>query len=216
MLGLFVDIEATGLDFRYHDAIDIAILCVDLQSLEELESYQSLIAISEPAWERRDSRSMEVNGYSWSDLVQGKSRHQIALEIISLFGRHDVARSKAAFFCQNPAFDRAFFGTLVDLETQEQFHWPYHWLDLASMYWALQTLSWRHQGSCQPESFSLSKDDIARSYGVEPETYPHRALQGARHLLRCYRALVETEGDGAARVKVKEVSRGSFGRSGRS
>jgi len=51
---------------------------------------------------------------------------------VGMFGE-----KKAIFICQNPHLTGYFFSQLIDSDTQELLSWPYHWLDLASMYWAL-------------------------------------------------------------------------------
>lgn len=189
MLGLFLDIESTGLDPRKHETIDIGIAVVDLSRNSLLESYQSVIAITPEQWERRDPRSIAINGFTWEMVQGGKNRNLVAAEIIALFGRHEVARGNAFFICQNPTFDRAFFSNIIEIYTQEQFGWPYHWLDLASMYWAERMRQWRRQGQPIPETFSVSKDDIAAYYQLPPEAKPHRAYKGVEHLLLCYQTM---------------------------
>ena len=54
---------------------------------------------------------------------------------MACFARNKIKRGEAVFICQNPYFDRAFFAQLIDPDTQEKNLWPYHWLDLASMFW---------------------------------------------------------------------------------
>ena len=40
-----------------------------------------------------------------------------------------------------------------------------------------------------PEKVSVSKNDIAKAYNLQPEASPHRAMQGVNHLILCYQAI---------------------------
>lgn len=186
MLAIFLDIEATGLDFVRHRAIDIALKVIDLSSGEVKGAYQSVVKQPEEVWERRDPVSMEFNGYGWETVVQGKTPSEVKEDIIALFGKLGIAKGNAFYICQNPAFDRGFFSHIIDLPTQEKLGWPYHWLDLASMYWALAVRS----GNPLPENMTLSKNEIANAYHLPPETTPHKAMNGVDHLILCYKAVV--------------------------
>ena len=95
-----------------------------------------------------------------------------------------VVKDKAFFVCQNPSFDRPFFLQLISQERMKELNMPYHWLDLASMFWIKFFGSFT---SCSPEEvYSLSKDSIAKYFGLDPEVRPHRALNGVNHLIECY------------------------------
>ncbi len=78
-------------------------------------------------------------------------------------------------------FDRAFFIQLVHVELQRAMHWPYHWLDLASMYFALYP-------DIKKEA-DLSKNQIAKALNLPVEREPHRAMNGVNHLMECFGAL---------------------------
>lgn len=64
---------------------------------------------------------------------------------------------------------------------------PYHWLDLASMYWMVI----HEEGSIKDAEISVSKDSIARRLNLPVEEKPHRAINGVQHLIECYRALIQ-------------------------
>src|SRR5262249_43527499 len=115
---------------------------------------------------------------------------QVGQQIIHLFSQLKIERGRAVFICQNPAFDRGFFTQLVDIYTQDRLHWPYHWLDLASMYWASIEQKCLQQQAPFPERINLSKNEIARAYNLPPEVEPHRALNGVHHLIACYQAVL--------------------------
>lgn len=190
MQAIFLDLETTGLDVCKHSAIDIALAVIDLRRKEVLATYQSVIKIDAQAWQKRDLTSMQINGYTWEQLEEGRPVSQVSSEIIALFAQLGIGRGKAVFICQNPAFDRSFFGHIVDVCLQEKLGWPYHWLDLASMAWALMSQQLAQRSEPWPEIVNLSKNALANQYHLPPEPTPHRALQGVQHLITCYRAVI--------------------------
>lgn len=190
MLAIFLDIETTGLDPYRHTAIDVALKVIDLTLEKEVAKYQSLVKISSDEWGKRDPVSIEINGYRFEELLEGKSIQIIQDEIVALFTSLKVARGKAVFICQNPAFDRAFFAQIVDVYTQERLNWPYHWLDFASMYWALLTKELKNEKKEFPRELNLSKNEIAKKFSLKPESTPHKAINGVDHLMACYQALL--------------------------
>jgi len=187
MRGIYIDIETSGLDPFVHYPLEIGCVIVDLLSGEELGSYESLLQISPQAWEQRDPESTRINGLSFQQLASGKTSQTVAHELTSLLLSCEISQKNAFFICQNPSFDRPFFCKILSPYQQDQRKWPYHWLDLASMYWALQLV---HKQITQPFSLNLSKDTIAEHLSLPPEAKPHRAINGVRHLLACYEKLV--------------------------
>jgi DNA polymerase-3 subunit epsilon/oligoribonuclease len=190
MLAIFLDIEATGLDANRHHAIDLAFKLIDVSSGQEKGSYQSLVRISSEEWSLRDPASIEINGYTWEEIAQGKERAVIREEVIALFKGWGIVRGKAVFICQNPSFDRGFFAQIVDVYTQEKLNWPYHWLDFASMYWALFVQKAVIEESRLPDEINLSKNTIASLHQLPQENYPHRGMNGVDHLIQCYQKVV--------------------------
>jgi oligoribonuclease len=190
MLGIFLDQETTGLDSYRHGLLEVAFKIISLRTGEVKASFQSVVRQSEEAWERRDLESIAVNGFSWEEVVQGASAGEIRKQIISIFESIPIRKGKAVFICQNPSFDRAFFSHLIDVYSQEKLNWPYHWLDFASMYWALQVKQARETEKELPDQISLSKDTIAQNFLLPKEDKPHRAMQGVDHLLLCYQNVV--------------------------
>lgn len=195
MLAIFLDTETTGLDPFKHDVIDIALKIIDLCSGKEVASYQSLIKLSLQKWEKRDPGSMLINGYSWDQISTGKDLLLVGEEIKELFSKFPIERGRAFFVCQNPGFDRAFFGQMVDFYTQDKLNWPYHWLDLASMYWFYVSAQCKKDGIPLPDKINLSKNCIAEAFGILPESEPHQAMNGVNHLISCYFALLNKISD---------------------
>ena len=185
MLGIFLDSETNGLCPFTHRLLEVAFKVVNLLSKEEVCSYNAIVRQPEAIWQKSDLESLAVNGFTWEKCLQGKPETIVKTQIINLFHKHHLVQKKALFICQNPSFDRIFLSQLIDPKLQNELNWPYHWLDLASMYWAV-LLRQNHQ----PYEKSLSKDAIAEHYGLPPEAKPHAAMGGVDHLLLCYEAVV--------------------------
>jgi DNA polymerase-3 subunit epsilon/oligoribonuclease len=190
VLGIFLDTETNGLNSQIHRILEIAYKVVDLQTGEVKEAYESLIAQPIEAWEKSDQESLRINGFQWEEVSQGRTPRNVSQHIIDSFTQLGVRRKKAVFICQNPSFDRVFFSQLIDSDTQELLSWPYHWLDLASMYWALAIDRAKLGQGPFPWETGFSKDLIASRYHLPGESKPHRAMNGVSHLLLCYKAVV--------------------------
>ncbi len=190
MQAIFMDTETTGLDPAFHRLLEIAFKVVDVSSGYEKLTYQAIIKQPLGVWEQRDPHSVEVNGFTWEKVQLGKEEAVNRQEIMQIFSDLQIVRGSTIYICQNPAFDRIFFSQLIDLYTQEQKQWPYHWLDFASMYWALQVKACLDMGKAFPQDIILSKNAIAQRYQLPIESLPHSALNGVDHLLLCYRTVI--------------------------
>jgi oligoribonuclease len=183
VIGVFLDTETNGLNSVHHKIVEIAFKIVDLTNGNLKEEYQTLIAQPIEAWEKSDQESLRINGFTWDEVSKGRTPRHVSQTIIDIFTRWGIRRKKAVFICQNPSFDRIFFSQLIDSDTQELLSWPYHWLDLASMYWAVTlTHAKQHKGPL-PWETGFSKDLIASHYKLPTESKPHRAMNGVTHLL---------------------------------
>jgi len=186
LLGIFLDTETNGLNTKKHHVIEIAFRIVDTLSGNELDHFESRLFVSYEEWKKSDPVSLKVNGFSWCDVKDSPKHEQVVEEIKAAFSRSKIKRDTAVFICQNPSFDRAFFNQLIDADAQETLGWPYHWLDLASMYWAKCFL----KGTNRPSDTGISKNAIARAHHLPEEANPHKAMNGVDHLLLCYRTVV--------------------------
>jgi len=193
MIGIFLDQETTGLDSTRHAVVELAFRVIDLATGQELGSYDSVIQLSEEEWKKSDPQSMKVNGMEWERVLEGKKKELVAQEVKLLLKKVGCVRGKAVFICQNPSFDRPFFAQIISPYEQEKLFWPYHWLDLASMYWALEIQ--KCTGIEIPDELKLSKDAIAKSLGLSHESRPHKAMGGVDHLVLCYRGCVGFPGE---------------------
>jgi len=190
VLGIFLDTETNGLNPKIHKVFELAFKIVDLNSGELKQDYQTIISHPIESWEKSDQESLRINGFSWDEVSQGKPVSDCSQEIITCFAKWGIQRKKGVFICQNPSFDRVFFSQLINSDIQESLNWPYHWLDLASMYWALLLDKAKKSEGRLPWEVGLSKDSIAAYYKLPNEKRPHRAMNGVNHLLLCYEAVV--------------------------
>jgi len=187
MKGIFLDTETNGLDPYRHTVIEIAIKVVDVTSGNELGEYATPIYVDEDMWGRSDKASLHINGFRYEMLKDAPKKESVQTDIKAFFKKHKLKRGHAVFICQNPSFDRVFFAHLISSQEQEMHAYPYHWLDLASMYWGICLKD------CQrdlPWNTGFSKNNIAEIYDIPPEGIPHRAINGVNHLIACYQAVV--------------------------
>jgi len=191
MLGIFLDTETNGLSPVRHKVIEIAFNIVDLETGLERERYESLISQTEDEWKSSDCQSLEINGFTLDDVKRGQSSAKVSEEIQNCFSKCGVKRGSSLFICQNPSFDRPFFSQIISTEIQEKKLWPYHWLDLASMHFAISLFKKKTDPKASyPWEAGLSKDTIAKLYNLPAENKPHRAMNGVDHLILCYKAVV--------------------------
>ncbi len=196
MLLIFLDTETTGLNPEKHRTLEIAYKVIDTRSDRSILSYDTRVSQSADIWAEADPESLQVNGFTWEETLEGKPEKVVASEILNDLNRLELGQKEGIFICQNPSFDRVFFTQMISAEMQRHNGWPYHWLDLASMYWGVQ-LSQNKDFSKNLEESALSKNKIAKHYGLPPEESPHRAMNGVDHLLACYRALFSSSISGA-------------------
>ncbi|MGR3974001.1 MAG: 3'-5' exonuclease [Candidatus Rhabdochlamydia sp.] len=190
MRGIFLDTETNGLNFFTHRVLEIAFKIVDLSSGQVLDHYSAVIKQSLEIWETSDPDSLEVNGFTYEMMMQGIFPSEAAAQITDLLQNNHIHRDNSVFICQNPSFDRIFFSQLIDPSIQENFKWPYYWLDMASMYWTLAIQKGRVHESDLPWTTGFSKNKIAAVCHLAPEANPHRAMNGVDHLLLCYEKVV--------------------------
>lgn len=168
-----------------HRVLEIAFKIVDLTTGEVVETYTAMVRQSPEEWKRSDPSSLQVNGFTYGMVEGGVAPDLVATEITNILQRNKINRGTAVFICQNPSFDRVFFSQLISPDIQEQFKWPYYWLDFASMYWAEAMRSEK-----RPWKTGFSKDKIAAVYKLPPEASPHRAMNGVDHLMLCYEKVI--------------------------
>jgi oligoribonuclease len=190
VLGIFLDSETNGLNPHKHRIIEIAFQIRDIWTGELKDEFLSIVSTTPEEWAKSDPESLKVNGFKWEEVVNGVSPSIVGNQIQQMFAKNGIKRGEAVFICQNPSFDRIYFAQLVDPDLQEKLLWPYHWLDLASMYWA-DAMKDAIAGKAKfPWETGYSKDKIARTYMLPTEEQPHRAMNGVKHLILCYKMVV--------------------------
>lgn len=188
MLLIFLDTETTGLNPEKHRTLEIAYRIFDSVTGKDLVRYEALISQPREIWAAADPSSIKIHGFTWENTLGYKTEKVVASEIANDLNHAGLVEKSGVFICQNPSFDRAFFSQLLNVDLQGQYHWPYHWLDLASMYWATRLLKDKTSVREMKES-GLSKNNIAAHLGLPQEGLPHRAMNGVNHLIACYKAL---------------------------
>ena len=190
MNAIFLDTETNGLNSLKHYILEVAFKILDVKTGKLRDQFHSLVSLTQEEWARSDPESLAVNGFFLEELKKSDNRKTVGEKVIASLKKNEIQRGNAVFICQNPSFDRAFFSQLVNPDEQEKLFWPYHWLDLASMYWC-QSIQF---GLLDPMRFpwetGFSKDRIAAVCGISPEKKPHRAMHGVDHLILCYQAVV--------------------------
>jgi DNA polymerase-3 subunit epsilon/oligoribonuclease len=190
MLGIFLDTETNGLDPQKHRVLEIAFKIIDLSTGEEKKTFNTLVKISHQMWALSDPVSLEVCGITFEEITQGLPIETIQNQLKTIFLDFDLKRGKSVFICQNPSFDRVFFSQLLDVTLQEKMNIPYHWLDLASMFWGFCMERAKAANSPYPWEIGFTKDKIATFFHLDKEEKPHRAINGVNHLIACYSALL--------------------------
>jgi oligoribonuclease len=190
VLGIFLDTETNGLNAQKHKIIEIALQILDVFNGQVIDTFHSVVSISFEDWQKSDPESLQVNGFKWEEVIQGAPAYVVGSKIQDSFAKNKIRRGEAVFICQNPSFDRIYFSQLIDPDIQERLLWPYHWLDLASMYWAEAIKKGSLGTGKYPWDTGYSKDKIALTYRLPTEERPHRAMNGVKHLLLCYKTVV--------------------------
>ena len=104
---------------------------------KELCCYESVVFQPKSKWDKTDTESLKINGFTYEMILKGKKEKKIGEEIIDIFTKLNLDRKNSVFICQNPSFDRVFFSKIISPDKQEELNWSYHWLDFASMYLGL-------------------------------------------------------------------------------
>lgn len=191
---IFLDAETGGLDAGKNPLLEIALKVVNAFSGELLGEYQSYVKIPRERWSCCHPRALEANGITRMDTLYGKNSDIIRNEIARLFQSLKIHKNNSCYICQNPTFDRGFFRQIFPEEVQTQLRWPCHWLDMASMNFAITILGMKmsglHEDNICRFRIPFSKDGIARQHGLVPESKPHKAMNGVDHLMEIYKRIV--------------------------
>src|SRR5581483_5871150 len=108
MLGIFLDQETTGLDSSKHRVLEVAFRVIDLETGEEKVSFDSVVLQPKEVWDARDPQSIVINGFTYEEVMRGKSEKELGIEIQKVLQGVGIRRGNSVFICQNPSFDRPF------------------------------------------------------------------------------------------------------------
>lgn len=184
---IFIDIETNGLDYNVHVPIEIAMLIANQQQPHNIISYHTKIRCTKSQWNKSCQESLDVNKFTYANLLNCPTIQDTMENFTHIFRNNEINKHNSVFMCQNPSFDRPFFHKIISTDMCKKLNLPYHWLDLASMFWFKNTSK-----TCVG-NISIKKDDIAKELGIPPEKKPHSAYDGAKHLMDCYNALVKLQ-----------------------
>ena len=190
MIGIFLDTETNGLNPLTNKILEIAFKLVDVFEGKTLDSYKAIIFQPKEIFLQSNKESLEINGFTYEKVLTGKPEQLVALEIKEVFKKHQIQRKNSVFICQNPSFDRSFFSQLITPAEQEFLCLPYHWLDLASMFWGIAMKDAKNKKGAYPWETGLSKNMIASRFNIPAEGLPHEAMNGVDHLICCYEVVV--------------------------
>jgi DNA polymerase III epsilon subunit-like protein len=170
----FIDIETTGAIFDYHEIIEIGAIRTSLDC-GIIGRFEKKLCPEYP--ERITSIARKINNYNAEDW---KDADPISIEtwkiLIEFWGG-------CIPVCHNPSFERAFI-TLAALNHQiEDIGLDYHWIGTESLAWHLYV---------NENIRKLSLSAIAEYFGIEPEPYPHTAINGAYQCREVYRSLINS------------------------
>ena len=188
MRGIFLDIETNGLDNDIHSPLEVCVNIYELHNMTCIAEYSSLDNCSERQWVMQsDPKALLINWITFEEVKDAKMHNEVCEDLAELFLTHEIDKTNSVFICQNPSFDRGFFNQIMPIEIQQELELPYHWLDLASMFWS--RIVDTNRDHIMETPIPLSKDSIAEYLSIPKEEKPHRALNGVRHLISCYRQL---------------------------
>jgi DNA polymerase-3 subunit epsilon len=174
---LVLDLETTGRDPEVHSTIEIGVVLLDGNTLEEIDSWSTLIKRQEA--NSTDQAAMLLHGRTPREIESGKDAKEAVEELLSRFGTDYLIAG------WNVGFDVQFLRTLLrktghhDAFTQID----YHRVDVWSIAQFLKSIGWFHNDvsslSCLCEELGL------------PRARAHSGLEDARVTAAALRRLVE-------------------------
>lgn len=166
-----VDIETTGDDELTHEILEIGVVVAKQTDWHVIHARNWLIKPHHI--ETAVPAALERNGYKEEDWREARELADVMPEFAEI-------TVDAVFTAYNATFDWSFIKHAFRT-SQTKNRMDYHRLDVMSMAWE------RAQGKLG----SISLKSACQFYGVEPETDPHRALNGAEAALRLLRKILD-------------------------
>lgn len=177
---LVFDLEATGLDFRKHEIIQIGCVRLDRDTLEEVDSWMSYVRPTH--WENADPESLAVNHITWEQLEDAPSAAEMLSVMTTRFSPKDVLLSGYNLIFDVPFLKATFWSQELP------YAYDYHAFDIFPMvYWYLNTIG----ALPKPEKFvGFNLSDATRALGIEASGF-HDALVDARVTAEIIRKLMD-------------------------
>lgn len=168
----FIDTETTGVQFGYHEIIDIAAIRTSPDAKTVLGEWKTRLS---PQWpERITPGAQKITGFSVAEWALSPTSSP------ALWAQFVVFVTGAVAVCHNPSFDRAFISLAAADCGITDIGVDYHWL-------GTESIAWQRARKSGWEKINLAF--VASKLGVVPEPDVHRALNGARTCRQVYLAL---------------------------
>jgi DNA polymerase III alpha subunit (gram-positive type) len=182
------DVETTGVEPDTHEIIEIGLILVDQASLTILDTLD--VKVKPQHIERASATALTLNGYN-----QDEWRSAMSLqEAMSTYAEKTI---NSIFCSQNVTFDWSFIQRAFKL-TGVTNSMDYHRLDLF-------TASWVFLRGIGFDRFNL--DVVAEHLKIGRESYPHRAIGGARTAYEVLKRLL------TCGCQIEKLPGGELGRS---
>lgn len=184
-----VDTETTGLDYKKHDIIQIAIVPLDLHLRPDKNFLPFNMHLKPARPENAEPKALKVNRKNLSNLMaEGIDPFQAADLLEEWFEKLKLPIGrKIAIIGQNYCFDKAFITEWLGPLTYE-YMFDYHYRDTMITAQYLNDRAAVH-GNPPPFSSGVSLTRIARKLNIEPEG-AHDALTDCLLVAECYRLMM--------------------------
>jgi len=160
------DIEATGLDVRKHEMIELAAILLDKKTLRPKKSFSSLIR---PAnWKQRSRAAMAVNKISWARLKDAPRLKEVMTQFSEEFSAREVI---LAYYAGN--LDVPFLAAAYE-KAGRRFSFDYHTLDIWGLFYVY--MAQRRKLASRKSFAGFSLEDIARHFKIAVPKNRHSAL----------------------------------------
>jgi DNA polymerase III alpha subunit (gram-positive type) len=168
----FLDVDATGPLFGFHEIIDIGAVRTSPDASAIKGRWTEKVRPRHP--DRLTAAARGLNGFrddAWA---------AASVSSPDLWRKFVEFAEGCVPVCHNPSFDRAFITLAAAGEGVVDLKLDYHWIGTESLAWPLYTCR------ALPE---LSLDALCAFLRIPPEPRPHSALAGAETCRRVYGAL---------------------------
>lgn len=172
---VFIDVEATGAVFGFHEIIEVAAIRTDSTAAQTKGTWLRRIKPTHP--DRFTPKALEVTGFTADAWADAPHSSRDLWEEFAEFCRGCVP------VCHNPSFDRAQITLAAGAVGVTDLGVDYHWIGTESLSWPLYKT-----GALE----KMSLEHLGRYFKVPPEPIPHNAADGAALCRGVFKALMAT------------------------